>query len=187
MSAKNYVWVHEIESLDEGLPASEKKIFQSEIEACKFCCSIILERINCADSSFSYKISSHKNYDIINSLIRLGNLAPNVGFKSHLYRSAIETYNNCLNDGEDDFIEYFSIMKHEIDYNIQPNPVVSNYHDVSINANVAESTIPFLYKASEPGANCRKCGSHSEYAYADQENGTYHCRSCKMMNDVFGS
>lgn len=45
------------------------------------------------------------------------------------------------------------------------------------------------YQASEPGATCRgpKCGVYSEYAYADNTNGTFLCHSCKMMISIFGS
>lgn len=43
------------------------------------------------------------------------------------------------------------------------------------------------FVASTPGATCRVCPDYNEYAYADQPDGTYVCRSCKMMNQVFGS
>jgi len=43
------------------------------------------------------------------------------------------------------------------------------------------------YKATECGATCRQCKQYNEYVYADRQDGTYVCRSCKMMQDVFGS
>ncbi len=35
------------------------------------------------------------------------------------------------------------------------------------------------------GAVCRKCNQKNDYALADKSDGTYICRSCKMLMDVF--
>jgi hypothetical protein len=41
------------------------------------------------------------------------------------------------------------------------------------------------FVATKPGASCRRCPHVSEYAFADRADGTFICRSCKMMMDVF--
>jgi hypothetical protein len=43
------------------------------------------------------------------------------------------------------------------------------------------------YQATSDGATCRTCHQHNEYARADQRDGTYVCRGCKMMSQVFGA
>lgn len=49
-----------------------------------------------------------------------------------------------------------------------------------------EACNALVFKATTPGANCRKCNQHNKFVFADKPDGTYYCRGCKLMASVFG-
>lgn len=160
----------------------------SLLEAQLFICSKILEQIS--------------SWDMTNFALASAAQSLNSEIKSKNYKDAIFFWN-----------EDYNLYCNGVNANGMGNPYPSRkwhtiiYHDVgTIDASViktlddsfftallpkeetnSENISDIEYKAIDPGATCRgPCGQYNEYAYANKKDGTFVCKSCQMMSQVFG-
>jgi hypothetical protein len=92
------------------------------------------------------------------------------------YSSAGLYYNDCSTN-----IKSNNRITYELKYDIIQDSCVD---PIMLDRSVWEYSVQ-PWRAKNPGAKCRKCGEENEFAHADEINGTYMCRQCKMFIDIF--
>lgn len=103
------------------------------------------------------------------------------------WREAIDLYNEWECRKDTSVSCYISVYEKRVKSStpsvalLRPPPASPQ----SVMPPVRPTSAPF--KATKEGATCRgPCNQFNEYAYADQPDGTYCCRQCKWMSQVFG-
>lgn len=110
--------------------------------------------------------------------------------KLHQYKNAVLVWNTCQYNKTDKAAVFWHVVCDELyDMHDAKTPLVRNDSEFkSVSSAVAPTNVaPAQYKATVPGASCRKCHNISQYAYADKPDGTYLCRSCSIFKDIFSS
>jgi len=90
------------------------------------------------------------------------------------YRQAVQRFNDYQDDYNSDYAHYYYVHEKEVlSHNQNNSPTLP-------------PPAPVAFKASSPGATCRKCSNPNPYAYADRSDGTYCCRQCSTFSTIFG-
>lgn len=104
------------------------------------------------------------------------------------WRAAINLYNDWEAMKPAEYSCFISVYESKVKSNppsvalLRPLPATAA---PQTSTPVRPATAPF--KATKEGATCRgPCKEFNEYAYADSPDGTYCCRQCKWMGQVFG-
>lgn len=177
------VWVLECQVPSEC--DSNFTVWDSEEEARKQACIEIQDGIN--DSWFrNQKWLSKEKMEAAKEI--------NEHVAAGRWHKAILCWNNSVENVEADDSVYWNVTQREVFITHADDPHV--FASTDFDSDDSESSKsdcndcdgcgcskPFV--ATVSGAKCRKCPHVSEYAYADKEDGTFICRSCKMMMDVF--
>ena len=178
----------DLETEDE-IPIVHPSVFASKVDASKHACSLIQEWIN-ADWNLAPYANALDASEIQDFIIE-GN-GNNDDVK---YMCAITRFHRVQHTAS------YATLRREfvVDYRLPmiaiQNPMILPAHTyVGLNGTPSttkastkvEAIKPKAFVASKAGATCRlPCGQVYEYAYADKEDGTFECRSCKMMHEVF--
>lgn len=103
------------------------------------------------------------------------------------WRSAIDTYNDYEAHKPATYSCYISVYESKVKTIAPKVPLLRPLPAGTLTpVGPAPSTAPF--KATKEGATCRgPCKQFNDYAYADSPDGTYCCRQCKWMGEIFGS
>ena len=89
------------------------------------------------------------------------------------WREVVEAWNDYQGNFNDEYAEYWSIMRKEV--------LTGDDEEIVTSAPV------MAFKASISGATCRgPCGQYNDYAYADKSDGTHLCRQCSTFKHIFG-
>jgi hypothetical protein len=106
--------------------------------------------------------------------------------KTKNYNELVRYFNNCIEN---------SSSKDEINFSVRQADVFDDSYIGNITVadeSIFEPLITVIVPQSKhvavktPGATCRKCGNFNEYAYADQDDGTYICKSDVLFYSIFG-
>jgi len=161
--------------------STEDKAIKRAIDMIQSHIEILVDLTNTDDVAFATKIN-----DLIN----------NGEWEEAIQAFNQEEYSFANDDGE---FHYFRVHNCDVDYDevktwtsskvnkftgAFPKSFFNAKNDADQSTEEVDNTL--VFKATTPGANCRKCNAHNEWVYADKPDGTYHCHSCKLMADVFG-
>lgn len=162
------VWVFEWS--DSANNEVDIQIYHKEVDAFQSACADIIECIN--DSFVMTDASDLQAAKEINILVQ-----------SSQYQEAIEYFQGYIqNNWPYDDLMYFHVYEKDV-YNqpkspqslILPSPLDGEEGITEETCNVVQE-----------GATCRgPCKQHYEYALADKCDGTFVCRSCKLMTQFF--
>lgn len=164
----------------EDTPTCSIELFHSEKDAYLHACAYIQEWIH---SEWNLQNpNTLANAKAIQDAIVTGNGASNL----HHYKIAISKFESLQHYTTPDFLRQITIEKRDI--LAQPNyPVIRQLTPASV-TNVSPPVEAKAFVPTKQGAKCRlRCGQEFEYAYADKADGTFECRGCKMMHQVFST
>ncbi len=112
------------------------------------------------------------------------------------YKAAVDMWNSCDENCEDEYSQFWYVS--ELDAGnifdatlpkiLPPSHFPSSHEDEEYELDHDSSNIDSnnsIFVASNPGATCRKCSDYNAYAYADNKDGTYLCRSCAIFKSIF--
>lgn len=162
-----------------GMAPLPTKLFQNEFGAKRHACAQIMEHIrlhwNLADPQ------SHTDAYSINGHIALNNI---IGFSK-----AIAEMNGCLTNlnAAPSSKFYIRVSAHGVHADADAATPILMKGTSAATAPVKKAGAPVkaAYKATVPGATCRKCNNPNPYSYADQPDGTYLCRGCQIFYNIF--
>jgi len=172
------IWI--LEYYDEGSDDFNINVFDSELGVKKQACSDILNFIgDLTLRDQSYIDEAKEINDLISqATIRSYNEAIRKWNSSSINTDIVGAYFTCRDmlvhpaaDADEPEILDPSFFSGNVKQNITKN----NHVPAASSSKISNSC----------GATCRKCHSKNEYAVADQSDGTYLCRSCKMFYNVF--
>ena len=174
----------DLEKEDE-IPLVHPLVFTSKVDAAKHACGLIQQWINADWTLVSY--SSAIDASDIQDFIIEGN-KNNDDVK---YMCAIIRFHRVQHVASNDTVRREFAIDYRLPITAIQTPMIlpaSTYVGLINQSSTSqvEAKTPQVFTAKKAGATCRlPCGQVYEYAYADKEDGTFECKSCKMMHEVF--
>jgi hypothetical protein len=171
------VWIVEWTMPNQG--DSNVTVYNSEKDALKCACADIIQEIG-----DSWDLEDE---DFLNVAKEVNGY---IGVRD--YKSALIAFNEFQSDNSDyEGIQFWNVSERHIVTNIrEPALMVFADPDEEEEEDEDEEDEEYedeAYMATDPGATCRgPCGNFSPDAYADKQDGTFHCFQCKLMSQAFG-
>lgn len=146
------------------------QIYHKELDAFQSACADIIEYINnIFDMTDANNLQAAKEINIL--------------VQSSQYQEAVEYFHEYIqNNFVYDDLRYFHVYEKDVHNQPKRPQSLTLLSTLGEEEETAEETCNVV----KEGATCRgPCKQHYEYALADKCDGTFVCRSCKLMNQFF--